>query len=85
MQYVNFTNNLCHRCLLWVFELENPKGLHVTLAGTGVRPQGLCAGGMGPQAQRKRHLNPSNRTDAAPADLLPPSIFKSFIPSVISP
>ena len=43
---MNFTNNLYHRCLLWVFELENPKGLHVTLAGTGVRLQGLCAGGM---------------------------------------
>ena len=43
---MNFTNNLYHRCLLWVFELENPKGLHVTLARTGVRLQGLCAGGM---------------------------------------
>ena len=70
---MNFTNNVHHRCLVWVFEPENPKGLHVALGGTEeVRLQGLCAGGMISQKQRRRHLNLSNRTNASPVDFLPP-------------
>ena len=69
---MNFTHNLHHRCLVWVFEPENPKGLHVALGGTEeVGLQGLCAGGMISQKQR-RHLNLSNRTNASPVDFLPP-------------